>query len=542
MDGIATPRLVLNDVIVNFSAGTLRTAKGLDVPLRAQSFAVLRELVRHRGDVVEKDALIDAVWKGVAVTDDSLVQCISEIRRALGDTDRSLLKTVPRRGYRLDLSEDVRLDALRPQPARGLLVLGLLALLLIVALWHRPGQVLPGPPRIAVLPFANLGPDPALDPVGRGVAEDIVSILAKSPDVTVIARNSSFRYGAEPVDVRRIGRELGADFVLDGSVRRSGDGLRIVAQLSDVATGQSLWSERFDRSGPDAVAPQDEVTAQIISSLTGEENAMKRVLYRQAWESAPSRLGEYGYYLRGLDLFSGANSPEDNDRAGRIWAQGLGHYPDSALLKVKLGWYHWAAHWTYRSAQGAAHIAEAERLANQVTGSKDLTPEIRRQLHWLNAFLRTQRRDFDGAVAEARMAVELSPFDARMLSSLAEVLICAGDYRNALGWIDQAVAWEPDLKPAAHASRGNAYRLMGRDAQAVIEFQQVPDLSPRMNLSAAISLMQLGRPAEAREWTAKAARHRPMMTQDGWRDTSCHRNPVIVAAELAALSRAGLPR
>ncbi|MTH76897.1 winged helix-turn-helix domain-containing protein [Paracoccus aestuariivivens] len=541
MDGCIAPRLVLNDVTVNLSAGTLQNASGSDIPLRAQSFAVLRELVRQRGRVVGKDALIDAVWKGTAVTDDSLVQCIGDIRRALGDKNRVLLKTVPRRGYRLVLPID---DVPAVRPPRGSMwhVLGLVALLcfVIVAFWPRTTSRLPDPPRVAVLPFVNLGADPSVDSLGKGVAEDIISMLAQSAGVAVIARNSSFKYGQGPVDVRQIGHELDADYVLDGSVRKSGDSLRIVAQLSDATTGRSMWSQRFDRTASGSSIQHDDVTSQIISSLIGEKSEIKRAQYRQAWESQKSSLGEFDYYLRGLDLYADAEDSGDNDRAGAVWAEGLRHFPNSTLLKVKLGWYHLTAYRTYRDKDADLHAAKAAELVREVLAADDLSFEVRRDAYWLNAFVLMQSHDFDFAVRQAQEAVALSPYDGRMLNSLAEVLVCAGDYRTALGWIDQAAAWDPQIKTHSHAHRGNAYRLMGRHAQAVIEFQQVPDLSAYMNLSAAISLMQLGKPAEARRWVASASGMQPRLTLSRWAEGDCYRDPQIIKTELAFLSRAGL--
>ena len=219
------------------------------------------------------------------------------------------------------------------------------AVAVLAALWFavpkpadRP-QALATIPSIAVLPFDNMGSDPALNYFGDGVAEDIITMLARIPDLAVIARNSSFTYKGKATDVRMIGRDLGVDYVLEGSVRKEADKVRIVAQLVNAKTGQHVWAEHFDKTGTDPWALQDEVTGKIIGALTGERGQLKRAQYRNAWGKDAANLEEYDYYLRGHDVFM-QFTPEGNRQAGQIWEQGLKKFPDSALLQVKLGIAH----------------------------------------------------------------------------------------------------------------------------------------------------------------------------------------------------------
>ena len=195
-------------------------------------------------------------------------------------------------------------------------------------------------PSIAVLPFDDLSPDKSLGYLGDGVSEDIITMLSRFPDLSVIARNSSFVYKGKPVDIRQVGRDLNVDYALEGSVRKDGDQIRITAQLIDTETGKHVWAERYDKTGKDPLALQDEVTGKIIAAMTGEKGQVKQGQYRDAWGKDAADLGEYDYYLRGHDVFMNATSREDNDRAGRIWEEGLAKYPNSNLLKVKLGLYH----------------------------------------------------------------------------------------------------------------------------------------------------------------------------------------------------------
>jgi len=195
-------------------------------------------------------------------------------------------------------------------------------------------------PSIAVLPFDDLSPDKTLGYLGDGMSEDIITMLSRFPDLSVIARNSSFTYKGKPVDIRQVGRDLNVDYALEGSVRKDADQIRIAAQLIDTGTGKHVWAERYDKAGKDPLALQDEVTAKIVDAMTGEKGQVKQGQYRETWGKDTADLGEYDYYLRGLDIYMNAGTKEENNRAARIWEEGLTKYPDSSLIKVKLGFYH----------------------------------------------------------------------------------------------------------------------------------------------------------------------------------------------------------
>src|SRR4028119_2189037 len=197
MDSSLPCKVVLNGVEVDLESHMLRRLDGRTALLRPQSFATLRYLVANANRLVSKAELNEAVWFGAAVTDDSLVQCIHAIRQALGDEDRNLLQTVSRRGYRLNLPDD-RATA-------------------------------PGGSSIAVLPFATR--DEVESYFVDGMAEEVITGLSRLPGLFVIARNSSFAYRGQAMDLRRIAAELGVRYLLDGSVRRAGPQLRINAPL-----------------------------------------------------------------------------------------------------------------------------------------------------------------------------------------------------------------------------------------------------------------------------------------------------------------------
>ena len=194
-------------------------------------------------------------------------------------------------------------------------------------------------PAVAVLPFDDMSAGQNLGYLGDGVAEDIITALSRFPDLVVVARSSSFTYKGKAVDIRQVGKELGVDYVVEGSVRKDGDKLRIVSQLIDAKNNEHVWAERFDRSGMDPWALQDEVTGMIVSALTGETGALKQAQYRQAWGKDATTLEEYDYYLRGHEQYV-KYIKEGIERSGEIWREGLAKFPSSSLLRVKLGWHH----------------------------------------------------------------------------------------------------------------------------------------------------------------------------------------------------------
>ena len=166
---------------------------------------------------------------------------------------------------------------------------------------RRGAEVSSTVPSVAVFPFDDLSADQNLGYLGDGVAEDIITALSRFPDLAVVARSSSFAYKGKAVDMRQVGKELGVGYVVEGSVRKDGDKLRIVSQLIDTKNGEDVWAERFDRIGTDPWALQDEVTGLIVSAMTGETGALKQAQYRQAWGKGVTTLEEYDYYLRGHD-------------------------------------------------------------------------------------------------------------------------------------------------------------------------------------------------------------------------------------------------
>ncbi len=297
------------------------------IELRPRSFDVLACLVERAGRLVTKDELIEAVWPNVVVTEESLTRCICDVRRALGDGEQMIIKTLPRRGYlfaalvepglvgprpaeprpaeprpaavsahtgpvTLVDSSDTAVAVRRrrvPESRRLWSVLAGIAILLAAfgggARWLlQPGGV-PGAdrPSVAVLPLVNLSGDPGQEYFSDGISEDLTVGLAKFSTLSVIARSSAFQYKGVAVDARQIGQMLGVRYLLQGSVRRDPERLRISVQLVDAATGRQLWAERYDSEPGGIFADQDEVTQKIVTTFAAHiehaeiEHALRRL-------------------------------------------------------------------------------------------------------------------------------------------------------------------------------------------------------------------------------------------------------------------------
>ncbi|WP_093235003.1 adenylate/guanylate cyclase domain-containing protein [Sinorhizobium sp. NFACC03] len=393
-------------------------------------------------------------------------------------------------------------------------------------------------PTVAVLPFKDLSADKSLGYLGEGLANDVIAILSRFSDIAVVSRTSSFAYQGKEGDIRQIGKELSVGYVVEGSVRKEGDRLRVVAQLINANTGDHVWADRFDKAGTDPWALQDELTGKIVGAMTGEFGAIRKADYSQAWGKDSTNLAEYDYYLRSesqLNLYT----KEGLDRSAEISRQGLQVFPGSPLLTVELGWAHWLKVGLLYSSDPQADLREAELRVNQVLADKNLSPQVTRLANWLNAWLLTLKRDHDGAVASMNRAIAAAPYNAFTLTDAGSILLQAGQPEKALELTDAAAARDPGLSWFFNYVRGFIYIVLGKNEEAVevlkaTEFADAP-------LQLAIAYMRLGREAEARAAVEKMLKAAPTATVQSWRQAWNFRDPSILDRAGADLARAGLP-
>jgi TolB-like protein len=260
------------------------------ISVEPQVFDVLEYLIVNRNRVVSNEDLIKEVWRSRIVSDGTVSTRINAVRRAIGDSgeQQRLIRTVPRKGYRFtgDIRQEHELNSERPRnsAAAGL-----------------PVSRLPDKPSIAVLPFANFSTDPEQTYFADGMVDEIITALSRISWLFVIARTSSFTYKDRAIDVRQVGRELGVLYVLEGSVRRAENRVRIMAQLIDAQTGAHLWAGRFDGAIDDVFDLQDQVTSRVVGAIAPK---LQQVEVERVRHKPTDSLVAYDYYLRGTASFN----------------------------------------------------------------------------------------------------------------------------------------------------------------------------------------------------------------------------------------------
>ncbi len=468
--------------VLDIGKGTLLTAAGEEIPLRRQSFEMLRLFSENAGRLLDRDSINRAIWPDVTVTDDSLTQCVRDIRRALRDEAQRMLRTVPRRGYMF--SPDV--VALRDPPA-GLV---------------QPVLALPDRPSLVVLPFQNMSGEPEQGYFVDGLVEDITTALSCIRSLFVIARNSAFAYRDQSVDVRRIGRDLGVRYALEGSVRRNGNRLRVTTQLIDASSGVHVWAERYDRDLSDVFAVQGEIATSVAGVI---EPAVADAEQQRVLRKPPERLDAWEAYQRGLWHFS--NHGRDENEAARTFFQRAilldpkfapGHYGYALALQ----WEIW--HYSSRPFAEVQATPLKEALTAVSLDDKDAMG------HAVLAHIRMWGSDWEAAIREARTAVALNPNGAFGIGMLGCVLGFGGYREEALDRLRQAIRLSPHdpLMSLWILWIGLIHFYARQFSSAVEHLRQVGRLRPYYNNYHAVmaaALAFLGRRDEARD----VLRHAP---------------------------------
>jgi adenylate cyclase len=305
----------------------------------------------------------------------------------------------------------------------------------------QPPLALPDKPSVAVLPFTNMSGDSEQEFVSDGIAEDVITALSRYPSLFVIARNSSFTYKGRPVDVKQVGRELGVRYVLEGSVRKAGNRIRVTAQLVEAGTGNHVWADRYDRDLADIFAVQDEITEAVTIAIAP---AIADAELQRAVRKPPDSLDAWAAYQRGLWHLSEAN-PDDNTIAQKFFRQAIDLDPTFA------GGYSGLA---LAQLQGAAVYQKLGLIEAQ-----------------------------SSAEALARRAVALDGADAEARSCLGWALQARGELQGALGEIERALGMSPNLA-VAHGQRGATLIFAGRPKEGLAAVQTSIRLDPRDPFSA----------------------------------------------------------
>jgi adenylate cyclase len=500
--------LAVNGVIADFGNETLRTKSGHSVPLRPQAFAVLRYLTERAGQLVTKDELMHALWPGLVVTDDSLVQCIHEIRRAFHDSNRAILKTSPKRGYRLVLPAETGFGAvLHPPGGEPERIADGVGETSLSAQLTTEGRPLAERARvaIAILPFVNMSSDSEQEYFSDGLTEDITTDLSRWQTIAVASRSSAFRFKGQRVDVRVAGRELGVHFLVEGSVRRLGERVRITAQLIDARTGDHVWAERYDRPIADLFIVQDEVVRTIVGTLVGR-------VYVSAAEDLrrrpPSNPAAYDLTMRANWL--AWDQPSTRAEAKRCFEQAIefdpGYGLPHSLLAVMLR-YDW-----HRGLAGSPDVLDrAFALAKrgvELAGDESTS-------HVALGFLYLERRSFDLALSHLERALEINPANPATRADLGMLLSRIGRAEVGLAQLRAARRADPYFGPSWYwPVLGTTQFVLRRYAEALAHFDQGGPAGADTCAMMAGCCARLGLLERARELVALCLATQPEATID----------------------------
>jgi adenylate cyclase len=517
-------RYLFEDYVLDLDRRELH--RGTDnVAIAPQVFDLLDYLIRNRERVVTKDDLINAIWNGRVVSEAALTTRLNAARTAISDSGEAqrLIKTLPRKGFRFV----------------GQVVEAAKAELPVVDHGHsdiaQPALVLPDRPSIAILPFQNMSGDSEQEYFADGVVDEIITALSRFKFLFVIARNSSFTYKGRAVDIKQVGRELGVRYVLEGSVRKSTDKVRITSQLIDAVTGAHVWADRFERDLHDVFAVQDEITVSVVSAIQPKllqaeiELAVRR----------PNSLSAYDFYLRAQPHYY-SMTREGNAEALRLLSRALEIDPRFAAaaslanfcrtLNLLLGW----------TSDPRFEITEVTRLSELILGIDENDPDTLASVGWAKAYV---AGDFDAAAEMVDRAVALNPNSAIAWNYRGLTCQYVGQAAEALHSFEQGLRLSPldPLLYGTYAMMGLAFIGLHRfaEAEAVARkaLRKNPIFMPAHRCLASALALQ-GRDTEARAAAARLLELEPGFRISDWIIRSRQWRAGLL---VEGLRRAGLP-
>jgi adenylate cyclase len=503
------------------------------------------------GDGVNVAARLEGVAEpgGVCISGTAFDHVAHKVDVGFASLGEQRLKNTadPVRAYRVLLDQSKARKIARPSyrpGARTIVLAGIVALLAvafaIVFEWRKPAA--PQRPTVAVLPFSNLSGDASQDYFADGLTENLITDLAKLSGLDVIARNSVSAYKGRPVVLADVARDLGVRYVVEGSVQRVGDHIRINAQVIDAKTGDHLWANRFDRQTADVFAVQDEMSRDIVTSLGAEPTILEKA--RMA-RPPTANLEAYDYYLRGEQAARTGRPSGLRDALG-LYAQAVALDPTFAeayAADARTAVYVWRN--TY---DDVLQSALARKRAYESAGrALQLNPDLSLPYSML-AIMQSQDGRFEEAIASARRGVALGPGDAEAHIAFGYVHLFAGDFADAVAAIETALKLDPNLSPINRQVAGLVFFFGGDQGRAIAALERARDEAPDVGgilISLAAVYARAGRDADARAALAQGLRSKSndyiysiASIRLGWEH---FRNAKDFGVLLDSLRRAGLP-
>jgi len=415
------------------------------IPLQPKVFDTLLALVQNHGRILDKDQGLEQVWPDTFVEEGSLARNVSTLRKLLGETPdgKPYIETIPKRGYRFVAAvvqipgaprEPVHRD-LQQQPVSqpqavprknrrtiSMAVAAAVAVAFVVGwlIWHRISK----PPRVrslVVLPFVNLSGDPGREYFSDGLTEEVINALAPIPDLRVVARTSSFQFKGKQTDIRVIGRTLGVDAVLEGSVRIDGDRLRVTAQFNDARTGFHYWSRSWDHAAKDVFAVQQQIAREVVEALNQKSGASIPVV-----KPLTRSLEAHNYYLQGHHL-KDRIAEGMLARAVEAYENALKEDPEFAAAHAQIAQaYTWALQTGNVSSADALPVIKSHaRAAIDLDPQLSMAQAVRADVSFFADW------DFVPAERDFRRAIELNPADADARHEFSHFLLAMGRFKEA---------------------------------------------------------------------------------------------------------------
>jgi TolB-like protein/DNA-binding winged helix-turn-helix (wHTH) protein len=537
--------------------GNRLVREGREVRLEPRVMDVLLYLAAHQGQVVSRTELEAEVWSGSVVSYDALAGAIQKLRKAFGDDARDprVIETLSKRGYRLlaavrpfqDTAERVPKTPKMPFVSRlaGPGAMGLLLTLVVVALalawfgYWNDVKVVSEKDRqyngIAVLPFDNLSGDPNLEYFADGVTDDLITELAHSPHLLVIARDSTFHYKGKPLDVQRLADRLNIRYILHGSVRRDGDQVRINAQLVDAPTATHLWAERYTGELQDVFTMEKQIAQRVLSTLVPGNSAQA--------EPQPDRTDDpraYDYFLLGRNRFFHYANREENLKARAFYEKAIELDPKFAMAYAMLAWTHAFAAMNGWSESKERSLAQAQALSVKAIEMQSDLPVA----YFVNGLAYRERGEYMKALVEAEKAIRIDPNYANAHVLLASLLYYAGRPREGLQRIQHAMRLNPHYPYNYPFHLGQAYFILADYKKAIDALQEGIDTNPaseRLHVWMAAALALAGDVGEAHWETEQVLALNPEFSVQRMAKTV----PFAHAADrdrfVDGLHRAGLP-
>lgn len=475
-------------------AGANRIRRGdQEEKLEAKVMDVLVYLAGHPGELVTRESLEKEVWAGRVVSYESLTSSINKLRKAFGDNPRKpkIIETVSKKGYRLIGKVTAKPELQTQQPvadsdhshpsvhkSHKLLAFGVLVLLVVAVVISQRTAIEPGEPvvepdvidspkssltisaqSLTVLPFVDISSDISKRYLGDGITEDLTTALSKISGFFVIARSTAMSYKGQAVDVKKVARQLGVNYVVEGSVQREGDNIRINVKLIDGKTGFNLWAQQYDREVIDIFKVQDAITQKIVDALsvqlTEEEKKRTARRYTVSFDAYDTFLQGQVHYIR--------HTEEENLKARELFQHAVELDPQFARA-ISATALTYSAEYRYGWAQDRqAALVSAQSLAEKAVNLDNQLP----QAYWVLGYIYLQQRKYDQAIEAARQAIKLNPNFADGFATLGVSYIYAGDPHNGMLMMQQAMRLNPQY-PAPYASAlGQAYYFLGRHNDAV---------------------------------------------------------------------------